>query len=116
MKILHPRSYARLVYAILWGMVWGYPALTALIVAVRAGSAFSWDGVLHAWAGILPFFPLPASVRARNTLYFICCMVSVAMNWSGSIMANHKSFSITCMPKVNYKQPLLEEELELDEL
>lgn len=46
-------------------------------------------------------YTLPASVRARNTLYFICCMVSVAMNWSGSIMANHKSFSITCMPKVN---------------
>ena len=26
---------------------------------------------------------------------------TVAMNWSGSIMANRKSFSITCMPKAN---------------
>lgn len=58
MKIINPRSYARLVYAILWGMVWRYPVLTALIVAVRAGSAFSWDGVLCVWVGILPFFLL----------------------------------------------------------
>lgn len=47
------------------------------------------------------FIPLPASAKARNTPYFIFCMVSVAMNWSGSIMANRKSFSITCMPKAN---------------
>lgn len=71
MKILHPRSYARLVYAILWGMVWGYPALTALIVAVRAGSAFSWDGVLHAWAGILPFFLLFLLHRLPVRLLFM---------------------------------------------
>lgn len=58
MKIFNSRSYAWLVYVILWGMVWTYPALTALIAAVRTGVAFSWDGVLHAWAGILPFFLL----------------------------------------------------------
>ena len=58
MKILTPRSYAWLVYAILWGMVWAYPALTALIEGARAGTAFSWDSVLRAWAGILPFFLL----------------------------------------------------------
>lgn len=58
MKIPASRSYAWLVYAIFWGMVWGYPVSTALVVAVRVGSAFSWDGVLHAWAGILPFFLL----------------------------------------------------------
>ena len=58
MKIPASRSYAWLVYVILWGMVWGYPVSTALVVAVRVGSAFSWDGVLHSWAGILPFFLL----------------------------------------------------------
>ena len=58
MKIFNSRSYAWLVYVILWGMVWTYPALTALIAAVRTGVEFSWDGVLHAWAGILPFFLL----------------------------------------------------------
>ncbi len=58
MKILTPRSCAWLVYAILWGMVWTYPALSALIEGVRAGTAFSWDSVLHAWVGILPFFLL----------------------------------------------------------
>lgn len=58
MKIFNSRSYAWLVYAILWGMVWTYPALTALIALVRTGIAFSWNGVLHAWAGILPFFLL----------------------------------------------------------
>lgn len=39
-------------------MVWGYPAFTAIFVAVKAGTAVLWDGVLHAWAGILPFFLL----------------------------------------------------------
>lgn len=39
-------------------MVWTYPALTALIAAVRTGVAVSWNGVLHAWTGILPFFLL----------------------------------------------------------
>lgn len=58
MKIPASRSYAWLVYVILWGMVWGYPVSTALVVAVRVGSAFSWDGVLHSWAAILPFFLL----------------------------------------------------------
>ncbi len=58
MKILGSRSYAWLVYAILWGMAWGYPVLTALIVAVRTGALFPSDSVLHAWAGILPFFLL----------------------------------------------------------
>lgn len=58
MKISGSRSYTWLVYTILWGMVWGYPVLTALIVAVRRVSALSWDAILHAWAGILPFFLL----------------------------------------------------------
>lgn len=58
MKILNSRSYAWLVYTILWGMVWGYPVLTALVVAMRTGVAVSWDGPLHAWGGIFPFFLL----------------------------------------------------------
>ena len=58
MKIPGSRSYTWLVYAIIWGMVWGYPAFTAIFVAVKAGTAVLWDGVLHAWAGILPFFLL----------------------------------------------------------
>lgn len=58
MKVFNPRSYRWAVYAILWGMVWTYPALTALITAVRTGVTFSWGGVLHAWTGILPFFLL----------------------------------------------------------
>lgn len=58
MKIPGSRSYTWLIYAIIWGMVWGYPAFTAIFVAVKAGSAVLWDGVLHAWAGILPFFLL----------------------------------------------------------
>lgn len=58
MKIFNSRSYAWLVYVILWEMVWIYPVLTALIAAVRTGVSVSWDGVLHAWAGILPFFLL----------------------------------------------------------
>ena len=58
MKFPGSRSYTWLVYSILWGMVWGYPAFTAIFVAVKAGTAVLWDGVLHAWAGILPFFLL----------------------------------------------------------
>lgn len=58
MKIPGSRSYTWLIYAIIWGMVWGYPAFTAIFVAMKAGSAVLWDGVLHAWAGILPFFLL----------------------------------------------------------
>ena len=58
MKFPGSRSYTWLVYAILWGMVWGYPAFTAIFVAVKAGTAVLWDGVLYAWAGILPFFLL----------------------------------------------------------
>lgn len=58
MKFPSSRSYTWLVYSILWGMVWGYPAFTAIFVAVKAGTAVLWDGVLHAWAGILPFFLL----------------------------------------------------------
>lgn len=58
MKIFNSRSYTWLVYTILWGIVWGYPVLTALIVAERRGSTFSWDAILHAWASILPFFLL----------------------------------------------------------
>lgn len=58
MKIPGSRSYTWLIYAILWGMVWGYPAFTAMFVAVKAGTAVLWDGVLHAWAGIFPFFLL----------------------------------------------------------
>ena len=49
----------------------------------------------------LVYTPPGFSKKQRNTPYFIFCMVSVAMNWSGSIMANRKSFSITCMPKAN---------------
>lgn len=58
MKVSGSRSYAWLVYTILWGMVWGYPVLTALIVVVKRETAVSWDGILHAWAGIFPFFLL----------------------------------------------------------
>ena len=58
MKFPGSRSYTWLVYSILWGMVWGYPAFTAIFVAVKAGTAVLWDGVLHAWAGVLPFFLL----------------------------------------------------------
>lgn len=58
MKIFNSRSHAWLVYAILWGVVWAYPVLTALIAAVKTGIAVSWDDVLHTWAGILPFFLL----------------------------------------------------------
>lgn len=65
MKIPGSRSYTWLIYAIIWGMVWGYPAFTAIFVAVKAGSAVLWDGVLHAWAGILPFFLLFLLHRLR---------------------------------------------------
>lgn len=58
MKIFNTRSYVWLIYAILWGMVWGYPVLTALVIAVRAGTAVSWGGVFHDWIGIFPFFLL----------------------------------------------------------
>ena len=58
MKIAGSRSYVWIVYAILWGIVWGYPMLTALIVAVKTGTSVLWNDVLHAWAGILPFFLL----------------------------------------------------------
>ena len=58
MKIFNTRSYVWLIYAILWGMVWGYPVLTALVIAVREGTAVSWGGVFHDWIGIFPFFLL----------------------------------------------------------
>lgn len=58
MKAFNSRLYVWLVYTILWGVVWCYPVLAALIVSVRGGDAFSWGGVLHSWAGILPFFLL----------------------------------------------------------
>ena len=58
MKVFNTRSYVWLIYAILWGMVWGYPVLTTLVIAVRGGMTFSWNSVLHDWAGILPFFLL----------------------------------------------------------
>ena len=58
MKIFNTRSYVWLIYAILWGMVWGYPVLTALVIAVREGTAVSWSGVFHDWIGIFPFFLL----------------------------------------------------------
>lgn len=57
-RTFNSRSYIGFVYVILWLMVWTYPAVTALIVAVRMGAAVSWDGVLHAWECILPFFLL----------------------------------------------------------
>ena len=112
MKILHPRSYARLVYTILWGMVWGYPALTALIVAVRAGSTFSWDGVLHAWAGILPFFllfllhRLPVRLlfmRHRIRVYVLSvagllCLFGLYRHYSGVEMPRASSVQERCVP------------------
>lgn len=58
MKTFNTRSYVWSVYAILWGMVWSYPVLTAMIAAVKADTAVSWDGVFHGWAGIFPFFLL----------------------------------------------------------
>ncbi len=58
MKIFNTRSYVWLIYAILWGMVWGYPVLTALVIAVREGTAVSWSGIFHDWIGIFPFFLL----------------------------------------------------------
>ena len=35
MKVFNTRSYVWLIYAILWGMVWAYPVLTTLVIAVR---------------------------------------------------------------------------------
>lgn len=58
MKVFNTRSYVWLIYAILWGMVWAYPVLTTLVIAVRGGTTLSWNSVLHGWAGILPFFLL----------------------------------------------------------
>ncbi len=58
MKTFNARSYVWPIYAILWGMVWGYPVLTAVIAAVKADTVVSWDGVFHGWVGILPFFLL----------------------------------------------------------
>ena len=58
MKTFNARSYVWPIYAILWGMVWSYPVLTAMIAAVKANTAVSWDGVFHGWVGILPFFLL----------------------------------------------------------
>ncbi len=58
MKTFNVRSYVWPIYAILWGMVWSYPVLTATIAAVKAATAVSWDGVFRGWVGILPFFLL----------------------------------------------------------
>ena len=58
MKVFNTRSYVWLIYAILWGMVWTYPVLTTLVIAVRGGTTLSWNSVLHGWAGIFPFFLL----------------------------------------------------------
>lgn len=58
MKVFSTCSYAWLVYAILWGMVWGYPVFTALVIAVSGETVVFWDGVLHDWGGIFPFFLL----------------------------------------------------------
>lgn len=38
MKVFNTRSYVWLIYAILWGMVWAYPVLTTLVIAVRGGT------------------------------------------------------------------------------
>lgn len=58
MKAFNTRSYVWIIYTILWGMVWGYPVFTAIVVAMRRGSVVSWDNVLHDWAGIYLFFLL----------------------------------------------------------
>lgn len=50
------RLYMRLVYAILWGMVWTYPLLVETMKVVQDGNDFSWADVRHAWMGIVPFF------------------------------------------------------------
>lgn len=77
MKIPGSRSYTWLIYAIIWGIVWGYPAFTAIFVAVKAGSAILWDGVLHAWAGILPFFLLFLLHRLPVRRLFMRCHIRV---------------------------------------
>lgn len=107
MKILHPRSYARLVYTILWGMVWGYPALTALIVAVRAGSTFSWDGVLHAWAGILPFFLLFLLHRLPVRLLFMrhrICVYVLSVAGLLCLFGLYRHYSGVEMPRASSVQ------------
>lgn len=77
MKIPASRSYTWLIYAIIWGIVWGYPAFIAIFVAVKAGSAVLWDGVLHAWAGILPFFLLFLLHRLLVRRLFMCRHIRV---------------------------------------
>lgn len=57
-KVFNTRSYAWLIYVILWGIVWGYPLLSTLVISIRGGKVFSWDGVLHDWVNIFPFFLL----------------------------------------------------------
>lgn len=56
MKSNVSRYYIWMVYAILWGMVWLYPVLVVAVRAIREGYVFSWDGILRAWMGTLPFF------------------------------------------------------------
>ncbi len=77
MKIPASRSYTWLIYAIVWGIVWGYPAFTAIFVAVKAGSAVLWNGVLHAWAGLLPFFLLFLLHRLSVRRLFMHCHIWV---------------------------------------
>lgn len=52
------RYYAWIVYALLWGVVWTYPLLAALLEVARGSGVFAWSGVLLAWRGIVPFFLL----------------------------------------------------------
>lgn len=57
-KAPYSHSYTRLIYTILWGMVWLYPVLIALTVAEKTDTAVLWSNVRHAWVSILPFFVL----------------------------------------------------------
>lgn len=88
MKIVNSRSYPWLVYTILWGMVWAYPVLTALIAAARTDVVVSWPAIRHAWECIMPFFllfllhRLPVHylfMRHRIRVYLLSAAVLLAL-------------------------------------
>lgn len=58
LKIFNYRSYEWCIYVLLWGMVWVYPLLTTIVVALKEDKTIFWDGVLHDWGSIIPFFLL----------------------------------------------------------
>ena len=63
MKVFNTRSYVWLIYAILWGMVWAYPVLTTLVIAVRGGTTRS-----SRLGGHIPFLPALSAPSLAGTL------------------------------------------------